>query len=190
MYVSWSNTYSMSSNIGSCQECIFNLMTFGIPRDALPFNMETGKAELRAHHAWLDMVRAREQAVSKPEGPSSGGGSNGEIVTLGTMDIIVGRGSHSRSSVGYLRLRNLVQDHYEQYEKAGRTEKTSIAKKILQESKAAGCRFVRFTPEGLVECDEGQSREKISHTFRNMRHTSKTEQKKGEKRGHCPTTPS
>ena len=98
-----------------------------------------------------------------------------EIAVLGPMDILVGRGTSSRSSPGYIRMRNLIHEQYEQYENAaGRNCKTQITKNILVELQNAGCRFVRNKPnnQGLMVCNEAESREKIAHAFRNMRRTS------------------
>jgi hypothetical protein len=39
-----------------------------------------------------------------------------EIVVPGLLDIVSGRGRQSKESVGYLRLRNLIEKHYDAYQ--------------------------------------------------------------------------
>ena len=142
------------------------MMTFGIPSHVWPIKGEDGEMDLELHHRWLETMRAREEM---------GQLEDAAIATVpGPMDIIVGRGNRSLSSPGYLRMRNLVQNLREEYDASDKQGKTKISKIVLHDAKAAGCRFVRLTPEGqLVLCNEQESREKIAHAFRNMRRTDK-----------------
>ena len=48
------------NHTGTYQDCVLSLMTFGIPKQALPINMESGKIELQAHHQWIRMMQTRE----------------------------------------------------------------------------------------------------------------------------------
>jgi hypothetical protein len=166
--------------LGSYQDCVNHLMSFGIPKEAIPINLETGELEVQSHLQWMETVKAKEQ-YTRDAGPKSVTPVN-EIVILGLMDIIVGRGNKSRSSVGYLRMCGLIQDHRDEYENSDRNEKTRLSQTIVKKALQAGCRFIRWTPQGLVECDELQSRDKIAHAFRNMRRTENYGRGKAPKR--------
>ena len=173
--------------LGLDLEVIFDLMTFGIPKEVLPINPETGEIDLQYHHKWLDVMRKKEQqrkeereaeAAAAASGGSGGGEEYGatqkpkgkEVAVPGPMDIVVGLGRQSITSCGYLKFRDTLLEHREEYENAERFAKTVIAGDILKKLLNSGCRFVRCTPDGiLTECTEVEARDKISHAFRNMR---------------------
>jgi hypothetical protein len=186
--------YYYYSFIGTYFECMYNLMTFGIPKDFLPFKIETGEVDLRAHRQWIATLKIREAMdatrattiarLSQQQQPqqsqhgtiitnmmlASSTLFNKEIVAFGPLDIIMGKGRQPKSSVGYLRFRNLLEGHCEEYDNAERKDKMNIAGNILKKLRGMGCRFVRHSPQGLLEeCDDDESLKKICHTFRNIR---------------------
>jgi len=88
----------------------------------------------------------------------------------GKLDIVLGRGSHSRNSPAYMRFRTVLEKHRESYDSVERCHRMVIANQVLVELQSGGCRFLKMTPNGiLVECDTRESEKKISHAFRNMR---------------------
>ena len=93
-----------------------------------------------------------------------------EIAVPGRLDIVLGRGSHSRNSPAYARFRTVLEKHRETYDNAERCHKMVIANQVLAELLESGSRFLKMTPNGiLIECDVQESEKKISHAFRNMR---------------------
>lgn len=92
-----------------------------------------------------------------------------EVAAPGPMDIVLGRGKNSKSSPGYLRLRGLVEDHCDAYDKSERFNKMRVVNFILKDLRQSGCRFVRITPEGLTEATPEMAREKVAHAFRDVR---------------------
>jgi hypothetical protein len=179
---------------GTDIECVYNLMTFGIPKDVFPINAD-GSLNLSHHYSMLAMLKCREEkanqdnshaADSSSPGPSTSTNSptsNGEsgsptptdvgddsvLVLPGPMDIILGKGRHPKSSAGSLRMHNLLHEHAEEYEAAAKFDKTIIGDIILRKLELHGCRFLKPMPTGFQICDESVTRAKISHAFRNMR---------------------
>jgi hypothetical protein len=178
--------------IGTYLECTHALMTFGIVD--IPIKMKNGELDLEWHHQWLECMKTREKIIlesgKKGKTTSSGttrtsssclqnsavGGVGGEqegrskeISVLGPMDIVMGRRRHPKSSLGYLRFRNVLDARFERYNAASKSEKTVIVDDIVKELRATGCRFVRGTPHGFVEEYNEVARDKVSHTLRNLR---------------------
>jgi hypothetical protein len=155
-------------------------MTFGIPKGVLPINCD-GEVDLTHHKEWLMTMEApRQEAMeqaklgmdaSKPDSTKTTSSSNNKkpILVPGPMDVVMGRGRHSQNSPGNLRLRHLLQKHRGQYEEASKFEKTVVAEIALKIMKDSGCRFLKSTKLGWVECEDQVARDKISHAFRNLR---------------------
>jgi hypothetical protein len=175
------------SILGTDIECIYTLMTFGINKEAIPVNGD-GTVDLTRHHSMLEVLKCREaksqkeddkQATDKssvsPNSSSTATTTSSDdtvLVLPGNMDIILGRGKHTNNnSVGSLRMHSLLQENHGNYEEAAKFDKTIIADIILRKLELCGCRFLKVTPYGFQICDVSVAREKISHTFRNMRRT-------------------
>ena len=257
-------------------------MTFGIPKDFLPFNIDTGELDLTQHQYWIETRKQREQQLNKEKAedekekamaktvntnvtkaaiesvvassasgthvncvddhhneistpsppltlvtnpPNSGNAidetlppiecgreenrkdtlpvaqgdgigntntsllallastTNKEIIVPGPLDILLGKGKQPKSSVGYMKFRTLLEDHYEMYDTAERYDKTVIAGYLLKKLHCMGCRFVRRSANGgyLEECLEDEAQEKIRHTFRNIRSAKKQKEKNARK---------
>ena len=208
---------------GSHTECLYEMMTFGIPKDVWPVG-DDGELNLEFHHQWLNIMRNRERAAAfsirnqqqnttttaaatatpPPTTTTSSqnrltsscsstcttpdiseeernypleinnDNSQKEVSVPGPLDILLGRGKSSKSSAGYLRLRNLIEQYSDEYDNAERYEKTVIVDYIVTALQQGGCRFVRMHPDiGLVQEPVTVAREKISHAFRDARRTKK-----------------
>jgi hypothetical protein len=157
-----------------------------IPKDCLPLRMDTGELELKTYHEWLATMKAREKSrQSNKTDRSSGERSTPaarEIAVPGPMNIVIGRGRHSKSSTRYFRLLELVEKYFEEYDTSERFEKVVIVNVIFGELRRMGCRFVRCGARGLLEQPDDVAMEKISHSFRNFR-LSKGIHKKGRETG-------
>jgi hypothetical protein len=151
-------------------------MTFGIPKHVLPLDMETGELTVEAHHKWLDTIKIKgnEEVAADEKHCASQQVTPSFVVddiirSPGPMDIVTGRGSHGKASMGYLRFRRLLEVYRDNYDSVGRHSKMVVAHRVLTELRNSGCRFVKSTPRGFEECNEEEARGKISHAFRNMR---------------------
>jgi hypothetical protein len=185
-------------------ECMYKLLTFGIPRDAIPLS-DDGTLYVSNHHKMLQAMQNRETRLEQPLRPNIPEMSQeearasetsttmaqplrsntpeisqeepraSEITTTTTvlvpapMDIIMGRGRRPRSQAGALRMHSLLLEHHDAYEAGAKFEKIAFSHLVLQKLRTLGCRFLKQTSCGFVECDEAASRAKIAHGFRNIR---------------------
>jgi hypothetical protein len=190
-----------SISAGTYMECIYRLLTFGIPREAIPI-MDNGSVDLSHHQKILDSLKYIEEKgkpkeeievstrTSSTQSTSSDSGSfdnaiapaaeqkEEDIILIPSpMDVLMGKGRQPKSRPGALRMHYLLAENMDAYESTNhKFEKTAIAKKILMEMKALGCRFLREAGHGgcYVEIDDATARAKIAHGFRNIRR-NKTE---------------
>jgi hypothetical protein len=182
---------------GTYTECMYQLLTFGIPREAIPI-MDNGSVDLSHHHKMLDSLKYMEDKgkpkeeievstrTSSIQSTSSDSGSfdnaiapaaeqNQEeysILIASPMDVLMGKGRRPKSSRGALRMHYLLAENMDAYESTNhKLEKMIIAEKILMEMKVLGCRFLREAAHGAcyVEIDDATARAKIALGFRNMR---------------------
>jgi len=142
----------------STEEVLFRLQTFGIPTDEFPIN-EQQTLELGWHREWLACQKKREA-------PGSGDRS---ILVPRRFDVLFGRGEGTRVHTGNLRAVHLVEMHFEEYEQAGRREKTAIANMVVSKILESYGRFLKWDEGGWVEVDFDAARDKVSHFFRRRR---------------------
>jgi len=167
-------------HIGTSLECIYKLMTFGIPREAIPVSATDGTVDLTWHHKMLKQMEAiqkkRRQVLTAARTPPSEASTPepqlevGPILVPMQLDVMMGRGHHPKNRPGALRMHNLVLEYREEYDSAAKLGKTAITKKILHQMKQSGSRFLIGAPGGgYMECSDTAAREKISAGFRNLR---------------------
>jgi hypothetical protein len=182
-------------------ECIFQLLTFGIAREAIPIR-DDGSDDLFHHHKLIETLRLKEAAkknkgAQKQRGPVSASMSSvtacssshkesappitaeeeedgDPILIPSPMDVLLGRGRQPKSRPGSLRMYSILHENMAAYEAttlAG--EKTEIAMKVIKEMKASGCRFLRVEGGYYKEIDDRTARAKIAHGFRSLRKNKK-----------------
>jgi hypothetical protein len=154
---------------GTDMECIYKLMTFGIPSDALPIS-PSGEPKLQRILDWLHARRKQETGAGKD--------TSNRIVVPGTHDVLLGRGKPLQKHPGNLRYHHIIESFEDRYESAMKLEKTNIAKEIVQKIKDAKGRFLKQDSAGWVEIDDAAARYKVSHTFRNHRISMRSNEKK------------
>jgi len=157
-------------------ECIYDLMTFGIPSDILPIT-PTGELKFDAHEELVRRLRRRDDGCVK------------RIVLPGGLDVLLGRGKPLQKHPGNLRYHHFVESYQDEYETASKLEKTNLSKRIVQAMKESGGRFLKQDDAGWMEIDDDTARYKVSHTFRNHRIAARTIEKKkaasqGQRRKH------
>ena len=143
---------------GTHVECVYALMTFGIPPDALPVTMD-GELKRKNHLEWIKM-RKRQESMPLP--------SNGNrIMVPSRSDVLFGRGKPFRENIVNLRLYNLLDEHLDRYESLRLKAKSIVIAEMVDLIHAEGGRFL-MKENGLVwaEVDDKQAREKVSHAFR------------------------
>jgi hypothetical protein len=139
-------------------ECIYELMTFGIPTKVLPFNVD-GEISLENHHMWIERQRILEGGdVDTKRG-----------IIPGPCDVLLGRQKIAQENVGNVRYHFVIDTHIDQFESSSVREKTTMTREIVQEIKAAGGRFLKLDDAGWVEVSDEDARKKVASAFRSKR---------------------
>jgi len=144
---------------GSDMECVYDLMTFGIPADVLPV-LPSGDYRLEAHQDYCK--RLRKWSEKSRDGVK-------RVILPNSLDVLLGRGKPLQRHPGNIRYHHIVDSFHGQYEKAQKLEKTTLSKLIVEKIKNTGGRFMKQDEIGWVEIDDEAARYKVSHTFRNHR---------------------
>ena len=144
------------SHYGDKPECLRKLRAFGIPTQAMPFK---GSSIRNISDAWEK--RRKYETMEKYK-------SMKNVFVPSHSDILLGRGKRSQDHIGNMRLRNLVEDCKPVYDNASRSDKTLIAKEIVQGVKRKGHHFLKDEDAGWIEVDDMKARQKVSHTFRDV----------------------
>ena len=178
----------MFVNIGSLQEQLFKLMTFGIPVQVLPISSD-GKIHLEHHKLWLEQRKNREAherngAVSASEAK--------HCVIPGPKDVIFGRDSIARTHLGNARYINIIASHQQQYDDCPTTyDRTIIAADIVLRIKESGGRFLKLDRAGRwVVVDDEAAKDKVTSAFRGRRRRSKIRSGDSEAGGMAKIAPS
>lgn len=154
-------------HFGTDMECIYTLMTFGIPSDILPVGT-SGEKKIEAHEEYVRRMRNAHEMVDNVD----------RIILPGKFDVLLGRGKPLQKHHGNLHYHFVIEGYHDRYEKAMKLEKTQIAKFIVDTIQELGGRFLKQDEAGWVEIDDEAARTKVSHTFRNHRIAARTAVKK------------
>ena len=160
---------------GSHEECVYELMKFGIPAATLTKGVNTMKQ-------WLKCRVETESAGGPRQGDASSSAVLPELARHGITehDVLFGKASGAVDHPGTIRLRNLIDRFLPLYESSSRREKTSITDNIIRTIQETNGRFMKFVPgfDGTAdhweEVSHAVAREKTAHTFRNRRRLQST----------------
>lgn len=151
-------------------ECLYNLASYGIPFDALPFDTD-GNVILDEHLAWC--VQQRQLLITSCEPTIIKTGIQGKSdITPGPADVLMGgKSKEFKCNPGNLSLRRMVEEALPMYNFAdSRAEKTNMTLEIVQKIKSDGGRFLNRDDDFTwKEVDNEMAREKVAHAFRNQR---------------------
>jgi hypothetical protein len=98
----------------------------------------------------------------------------GNIIVPSPKDILMGRGKRTMTSPGNIRLYTMLDDNFERYETSARHLKSAIAKDMVDQVKAQGCRFLGQVDGFWIQVDDAKARNKVSHDFRTLRSSKKS----------------
>ncbi|CAJ1967434.1 unnamed protein product [Cylindrotheca closterium] len=150
-------------HIGSYDECHESLSSYGIPSHLLPATFADSPT-ISHHLEWYRQLEERTKKLSTmPPSPSA-------LPAPGTYcekDVLFG---HKRNHTGNALMRKLVELQQEAYDLAPKARKVKLAMKIVEQIQQSGGRFLRRDDEGdWVEVSSDKARDKVAHTFRNLR---------------------
>jgi len=117
------------------------------------------------------------QSVSQSLLQTSGDGS---VLDPGEMDIIIGH-HKKKANLGNLLLKQLVEEHYDEYEAANQetgsaanAKKNIVVQSVLSRMEEAGTRFLVCDSEGICHnAPPGKIHDKVTQDFRNLRWSKK-----------------
>ncbi|KAG7341663.1 hypothetical protein IV203_023616 [Nitzschia inconspicua] len=154
-------------HVGTPQEVLYELMTFGIPSKAIPIT-DTGELQVNWHLMLLEMKQRAEAHVRS--------GHNSESTTFilvpSNQDVLFGRGRRIQSFPGNIRLKVTVEELLPEYETLDKEGKTKLAERIVLAVKEGGARFLSQEKGAWTETTDDLARLKVAQLFRNRRKTS------------------
>ena len=170
---------------GTNVECIYKLMTFGIPADILPIN-SAGKLVLQYHKEFLKTQKRLEKQIQLLDAMEH------LIIIPNSSDVLLGRGRTFRSNPGNIRFHNIIENYFEKYESSNRTVKLVLSEEVVIEIKKLGSRFLKQQTEtgGWIQVTDDFARERVAHAFRNRRLSNTAAASKGGGGGGGNTTKS
>jgi hypothetical protein len=181
---------------GSHQECMYALLTFGLPRRGFPILVANGELSTDKHREFLkmrlrheDSMRSRATRISGNNGRSERGENVPLVIVVPTNgDVLFGRGRPQQQNPGNVRCNYFVVANLEEYENASRNGKTIIARKVMEMIKSNGGRFLKQN-DGVWECvDDTEALRKISHSFRTHRQLVKEYKERQDSTGGVQQT--
>jgi hypothetical protein len=148
---------------------MYSLLSFGIPVGALPVHHD-GDVKNGPHHKWLSKRKANEESMKQSDQPLVA------IIDLPARnDVILWRGRVYQLHPGNVRMRTLIGERQDEYNRAARGEKGNIAMEIVLTIKnVEGGRFLTQDPGGWwVEVSDKEAQKRVSKSFRSARSTTR-----------------
>eukprot|EP00934_Nitzschia_sp_Nitz4_P005065 Nitzschia sp. Nitz4//scaffold83_size84149//69655//71286//NITZ4_005186-RA/size84149-processed-gene-0.79-mRNA-1//1//CDS//3329558983//5055//frame0 len=152
-------------HVGTREECLFQLQTFGIPVSNFPVNPK-GELDSTAHVSLMKKFRFLE--ILKQETPPEEQSSCQRVVIPGRHDVLFGRGTAFYRYIGNLRLRHKVSERAKEYDESNKKGKTKINDEVVHWIKETG-QFLEDTKMGWAVVSDMDARKKVAHMFRDDR---------------------
>jgi len=144
-------------HLGSYSQCHSSLSAYGIPSQLLPKQCSDCPT-MSNHLEWCKELEERAKKIAVIASP---------VLGYDEKDVLFG---HRRNHTGNALMRKLVELQQETYNVVHKARKVSLAREIVKQIQKSGGRFLRRDDEGSwVEVSNGKARDKVAHTFRNLR---------------------
>jgi hypothetical protein len=144
-------------------ETQYALMTFGIPKDAVPVDSKH-VLDPGPHESYIQERRQKERESELQEAARH---DSDDIPYPKSQDVLVGRGRPFQEHMGNIRYLELVDANMQRYtESIDRNTKSSIFRDVIRTIHERGARFLQCKNGKWVEATETAAREKVSHSFR------------------------
>ena len=155
-------------------ETQYQLLSYGIPEELLIADRD-GKLKSEYVELWIRRQRERElRQQDGRNGDTMSTRSNGTIdrstdIVATNSDILLGRGIPIQSHPGNVRLAQIIEDQWADYNNAAKFDKTAIAWNIVKMIQSNGGRFLERDKADIgkwkVTADD-TARHKVSYGFR------------------------
>jgi len=107
--------------------------------------------------------------------------STGNVVP-GQFDVILGRGSGYHFHPGNIRLRELIEARVDEHTNCQtQNDKVNLTLELVKEVQSEGGRFLQRTATDWTVVTDQKARQKVSHTFRNIRNAANRKKAKQKK---------
>ena len=144
-------------------------MSYGVPLENLPVT-HRGSLKVDVNRRWINKRKAKEKVLRK-HGWNTSNFSGMDLP--GRNDVLLGRGKPMRSHCGNQKLRELVEQHRQEYDSGKFGQKAQIAEKLVQKMLKDGGQFVKQDKDGWwVAASKEERLEKVSQLFRSFRTTT------------------
>jgi len=144
-------------------EWCYELMTYGIPIDSLPYTAEH-KVKLKNHLEYLKLRQTYEDyRLKNPETATE------MVYVPSNNDVLLGRGKPIQIFPGNIKLQRLVDSFLAQYHVSTKQQKTSLAEQIVAMTEEQGGRFLSKETGIWMRVSPAEARDKVSHVFRHRR---------------------
>lgn len=150
--------------VGSIQRCLEELQGHGIDPASIPLD-EEGEINDVQHEIRKMEAQRRYERLSFP--------LRSTINVPFSHDVLLGKGTPFQFHPGNIRLRELIAEHFKQYDKAQRGEKKDIAAGIIETIRDRGGLFLKQDGAKWNLVDDEVARLKVTTAFRTFRHSLK-----------------
>ena len=149
----------MGVSVGTHEECIKSLRSFGVPTYALPFDEQRRIDTKQVVSKWQKRKEMENQNQNQEAT---------KLIVPGPFDVLIGKSYMCREHIGNIRYRSLVANHQTQYKNLSSFDKTAMSLMIVGMVKESSGRFLKEDSGSWVEVDDKVARKKVSHCFRTM----------------------
>ena len=172
------------SKQGSPTEIVYDLMTYGISPDILPF-ATTGKFIYTNHNLFIKQQQVFDSNISNnatmfaegdPQQQQRQHQQQRRVIVPQNSDILLKRGGQYHNHPGNARFHSIVNEHFQHYEESGKHEKKHVSQSIVNiikygESgkKVVMSRFLKLDDAGWIMISDDEARDRVAHAFRNKR---------------------
>ena len=170
----------MRMHYGLPTECLYKLMTFGIPTTAIPLGIDGETLKTAVHSKWFKRRKAKEAWLLERERYSVGCCDNISLEFPGVElpsrhDVLLGRGRPTSDHSGNQVLHDILTTHRDEYDAAkGKGRKTELAQNIVGLIHQSSGRFLKRNDKihgWWQEVPNDVAVEKVCHGFRAKRET-------------------
>lgn len=144
---------------GSYGECLASLQGYGIQQCFLPIE-EGGKITTKLYVQWLEEQRRKERRT-KPR--------RNRIFVPGLFDVLFGKGSPLQNHTGNVKLRGLIADCREKYDKAEKGQKSFVSRAVVETVKQSSGLFLKQDDGAWIVVGDSQAELKVATLFRSLR---------------------
>ena len=147
---------------GSIPECLYALMTYGIPTKQIPIQPDGS------------LIRSNPRVDARIEMEKKLAPDLSAVTFIpGLYDCLLGRSKLSLANIGNMRYRDFITKYQNRFERSDKIEKSAIVYEVVDAWKKSGGRFLQEYYSDYVEVPDAKARQKVAHSFRTLRNSQR-----------------